>query len=374
MSFYRADRPDGRVDQDGGVTAGPRREQVLAFRAAGQGLARRRPAGDLAPAVAVIGLRRTKQTAVALAARVEAVGAGDLEQALEREELVVVYGARGAHMVVPAGDVEVFTRGTAPADEASLRAAVPGAFLRRLDAAGVTVTDALATVAGAVRDALAGGRRPRGEVAMAVTRALPGLLSPPCRGRCPDPHVEDSLFRLAGVRGVMRFAASSDDLVAMGAPVVSDEEARRELVRRYVRCYGPATPATLAEWAGVSVDDASRSLAETASVDVTGDAVRGVRFLPPYDPWLLDRDRATLVPDPGARRVLWRAAGSPGMVLVNGRPAAAWRTRTRSGRLTLRLQPLTGGPGLDGAMVQDEAQRVGAALGADGTVTVEIET
>ena len=72
--------------------------------------------------------------------------------------------------------------------------------------------------------------------------------------------------------------------------------------------------------------------------------------------------------------MLWRAAGSPGMVLVNGRPAAAWRTRTKSGRLTLRLQPLAGGPELDAAMVQDEAQRVGAALGADGTVTVEIET
>lgn len=373
MSFYRAGRPDGRVDQDGGVTAGLRREQVLAFRAAGHGLGRRRPAGDLAGAAGVIGLRRTKHTAVALAARVEGVGAGDLERALDAEELVVVYGARGAHMVVPAGDVEVFTRGTAPADEASLRAAVPGAFLRRLDAAGVPVTDALATVAGAVVDALAGGRRPRGEVAMAVTRALPGLLSPPCRGRCPDPHVEDSLFRLAGVVGVMRFAGGSDDLVAMGAPALSDGEARRELVRRYLRCYSPAAPATLAEWMGVSAADAGRSLAEAAPVTVAG-TVAGVRFLPAYDPWLLDRDRATLVPDAGARRVLWRAAGNPGAVLVDGEPAAAWRTQTTRHRLTLRLQPLAGGPALDVEAVQHEAQGVGAALGAEGAVTVEMAT
>lgn len=373
MSFYRAARPDGRVDQDGGVTAGPRREQVLAFRAAGQGLGRRRPAGDLAPAVAAIGLRRTRQTAVALAARVEAVRAGDLERALDAEELVVVYGARGAHVVAPAGDVEVFTRGSAPADEASLRAAVPGAFLKALDAAGVAVSDALDTVAGAVGEALSGGRRPRGEVAMAVTRALPGLLSPPCRGRCPDPHVEDSLFRLAGVRGVMRFAGSSDDLVGLGAPVLAAGGARRELVRRYLRCYSPATPATLAGWMGVSVDDARRSLAEAAPVAVTGDAVAGVRFLPPYDPWLLDRDRATLVPDAGARRVLWRAAGSPGVMLVGAEPAAAWRTSTKGGRLTLRVEPLAGGPALDADAVQNEAQRVGAALGAEGTVAVEIE-
>ena len=352
------------------------RSSVLAFRAAGHGLVRRRPAGDLAGAAGAIGLRRTKHTSVALAARVEAMAAGHLERALADEELVVVYGARGTLMIVPAADVGIFTRGTAPADETSRRAAVPGAFLRRLDDAGVTVTDALEAVIAAVRDALSGGPRPRGETAMAVTRALPGLLSPPCRGRCPDPHVEDSLFRLAGVRGVMRFQRGTDDLVAMGEQALSDDEARRELVRRYLRCYAPATPATLADWMGISAADARRSLAALgdASITVTGAVVRGVRFLPQYDPWLLDRDRATLVPDAGARRVLWRASGSPGVVLVDAEPAATWRTHTAGGRLTLRVQALAGGPALDAGAMQDEAQRMGAALGAKGSVTVEMAT
>ena len=354
------------------MIAGIRREQVLAFRAAGHGLGRRRPTGDLAGAAGAIGLRRTKHTTVALAARVEGAAAGDLERALDSEVVVVVYGARGTLMVVPAADVEVFTRGVAPAGEASLRAAVPGAFLRQLDAAGMEVTDALAAVVDAVGGVLAGGPRPRGETAMAVTRTLPGVLSPPCRGRCPDSHVEDSLFRLAGVSGAMRFVAATDDLVAMDGPVLTDGEARAELVRRYVQCYGPATPATLAEWAGISVDDARRSLDKAAPVTVTDDAVRGVRCLPAYDPWLLDRDRATLVPDPGARRVLWQAAGNPGVVLVDAEPAAAWRTSTKGGRLTLRLQPLAGGPAVDRAAVHNEAQQVGAALGAEGTVTVEV--
>ena len=355
------------------MTAGLRREHVLAFRAAGHGLGRRRPAGDLAGAAGIIGLRRTKQTAVALAARVDGVKAGDLERALEDEDVVVVYGARGTLMVVPDADAEVFTRGAAPADETSLRAAVPGAFLRRLDAAGVTVGEALGTVAGAVRDALSGGPLPRGETARAVTRALPGLLSPPCRGRCPDPHVEDSLFRLAGVRGVMRFLRGTDELVAMGEPALADDEARRELVRRYLRCYGPAAPAPLADWMGISVDDARRRLGDAPST-VTGDVVRGVRFLPPYDPWLLDRDRATLVPDAGARRVLWRASGSPGVVLADAEPVAAWRTHTAGGRVTVRLQALVGASAPDAGAMQDEAQRVGAALGAKGSVTVEMAT
>ena len=367
------------------MTAPRTRAQVLALRAAGHGLCRRQPAGDLTGAAAVIGLRRTRHTGVALAARVEGVAAGELERVLGAEELVVVYGARGTHMVVPASDVEVFTLGTAPADEASLRAAVPGAFLRQLDAAGMTVTDALAAVAGAVRAALAGGPRGRGDVAMAVTRALPGPLRPPCRGRCPDPHVEDSLFRLAGVMGVMRFAGNTDDLVALGEPALAAEEARAELVRRYLRCYGPATPATLAAWTGISVDDARRSLAALGEAAVTvgggyvlrgaGDrgsreTCAGVRFLPASDPWLLDRDRSTLVPDKAARQVLWRPAGSPGVVLVDGEAAAVWRTSTRGGRLTLRLVPLAGGPALDTGPVEEEAQVVGVALGAAGRVEV----
>lgn len=90
-----------------------------------------------------------------------------------REELVTIFGARGTQMVVPAADVEIFTRGSAPADETSQRAAVPGAFLRELDTAGVAVTDGLAAVVDAVRDALAGGPRLRGETALAVSRALP---------------------------------------------------------------------------------------------------------------------------------------------------------------------------------------------------------
>jgi hypothetical protein len=204
-----------------------------------------------------------------------------------------------------------------------------------------------------------------------VTRALPGVLSPPCRGRCPYPHVEDTLFRLAGVRGAMRFVGAADDLVAMDGPVLTDHEVRAELVRRYLRCYGPATPAALAEWAGISVDDARRSLAGAAPVTVTDDVVRGVRFLPAYDPWLLDRDRATLVPDASTRRLLWRASGNPGVVLVDAEPAAAWRTHTKAGRLTLLLEPLPGGRAPDADEVHDEAQFVGSALGAEGTVTVE---
>jgi hypothetical protein len=63
---------------------------------------------------------------------------------------------------------------------------------------------------------------------------------------------------------------------------------------------------------------------------------------------------ATLVVDAAARRVLWRPAGNPGVVLVDGEPAAAWRRR-------VKLDPLPGGPAVDLVDLHDEARSVGLA-------------
>lgn len=64
------------------------------------------------------------------------------------------------------------------------------------------------------------------------------------------------------------------------------------------------------------------------------ESVAGVRFLPPYDPYLLDRDRATLVPDRAAQNAVWRAVGGPGLLLVDGEPVGHWKTRRREMQIT----------------------------------------
>jgi len=354
------------------------RRRVLAYRVTGHGLAARRPAAALVDAVGAIGLRHTKHAALSVAARLDGVSAAHLADALEDERLVAFYGARGTVMMAPARDFGVFTLGVAPVGEASLRAALPGAFVRHLDRAGMTASDALAWVTGAVRDALAAGPRPRGETAQAVTRAVRGPLTPPCRGRCPDPHVEDSLFRLAGVNGAMRFHRGDDVLVGVEAGSLPPaDECRAEFVRRYLRGHGPSPAAALAAWAGVSVADARRSLdglgGELVGVEVDGrdggvllraDAhraagadVEGVRFLPPFDPLLLDRDRALLVPSREGQKAVWRAAGNPGVVVVDGEPVAIWRTRKGEPAVV----PLDGARRVDPALLADEARRLTAA-------------
>ncbi|HWI64183.1 MAG TPA: crosslink repair DNA glycosylase YcaQ family protein, partial [Symbiobacteriaceae bacterium] len=65
---------------------------------------------------------------------------------------------------------------------------------------------------------------------------------------------------------------------------------------------------------------------------------RGVRFLPPHDPYLQMRDRATLVADRAVQRRLWRAAGSPGAVLADGELVATWRAEKHGKRLCLTVE------------------------------------
>ena len=70
---------------------------------------------------------------------------------------------------------------------------------------------------------------------------------------------------------------------------------------------------------------------------LTATPTRGVvRLLPRSDPGLLARDRARVVPDPAARKVLWPAVGWPGAVFVDGEVVGAWRTRAaKKGTLTV---------------------------------------
>ena len=361
------------------------RSQVLAFRTIGHGLAaRRHGAGSLLDAIGRVGLRRTKNAHLSLAARLDSIGPGDeIDRALDDGRLVAFYGARGTVMMAAPDDVPVLTLGTAPSDEESLRAAIPGAYLRQLDRATMPATEALQAVIEAIREVLADGPLPRGETAMAVTAQLPRLLTPPCRGRCPDPHVEDSLFRLAGVNGTMRFGGSGDELVAVDAPERDAVPAMRaEFVHRYLGCYGPSTPAAMAAWAGISTSDAKRSLEalgnEVVPVSVDGRpagviladhtstatsaVVEGVRFLPPFDPYLLDRDRTLLVPDRAAQKVVWRAAGNPGVLLMDGEPVATWRTRKKSGTTTLAIEPFDTAAPVDRPDVHEEARRVASLV------------
>ena len=114
----------------------------------------------------------------------------------------------------------------------------------------------------------------------------------------------------------------------------------------------------VAAWAGIAPADAQRSWDRVADhlvpVDVDGrpawlhasDVARlespptpaGVRLLPPYDSYLDQRDRATLLPDKALQRRVWRILGNPGVVLADGHIAGLWRPQKKGKRLVVTVE------------------------------------
>ncbi len=132
-------------------------------------------------------------------------------------------------------------------------------------------------------------------------------------------------------------------------PEDDPQEARLELARRYLHVFGPATPATFAQWAGFRPLAAGRAAFEALAESLTpvrtpvGDAwilsrdepafrnpggpAAAARLLPSGDAYFLlqGADRELLVPDPDHRRRLWTPRVWPGAILVEGEIVGTWR-------------------------------------------------
>ncbi len=355
------------------------REQALAFRVAAHNLHERLPAGSAREAAAVIGLQDFPpgSAPVALAARVEGSRPQDLD------ELVIVYSFRGAAIAVPPKELAVFTTALAPPDEDAARAQI-GNATESLDAAGVNALDALERVSGAVADALSDGPLERDDFHQALRERLPPELLWWCRG-CGSHHVHPLLWRATGVMGVLAVAGRRGRVTVFGAPPKAPKvkDASAELVRRFLRAYGPATRTELAAWAGISPAHARALLAEiedeVEGVDLAGrqalilaadsdrlaspPAASGVRLLGGYDAYLDQRDRETLLPDRDLRKRVRRPLGNPGVALVDGQLAGLWRPEKKGKRLVVNIEPITPAARRAADGVEAEASVVAAHRG-----------
>ena len=286
------------------------RSQILAFRRHVGALDERLPPGASSlRRVAWAGLQDSMPRAALLSIHARVEGAEPLSW--EHPSLVQVWGPRFSVYVVPARDHAIFTVGRYPDDERGRRAAEDMAaqlhkFLR--------------------------GRR------MTDRKAGRGL-------------GVGNWMRYATTTGTVRIrweGARAPTLWTVPRPEIDPADARRELTRRYLHVFGPATPESFARWAGVGQAEArsafkglARSL--TAVRTPIGDAwilardealfraperpAAAARLLPSGDAYyLLQReDRELLVPDPRRRGALWTSRVWPGAVLVAGEVVGAWR-------------------------------------------------
>lgn len=312
----------------------------------------------------------------------------------QRRSLVKTYGLRGTVHLFPADELPLWL--------AALRATPRPNEARWLAEMGLEVAQKEAIVA-AIGEALDGRSLTREELGLEVARRVGSwaieALSPAFGGQWPRWLIT---LGAAATAGLLCFGPNQGTRVTFVRPdqwlgrwqAVDEATALREVFRRYLSAYGPATPRDFAQWFGLPPRAALTVLREVADeleeVEVEGhrawwlsseaagswpQAQDVVRVLPHFDCYLIGchpRDR--LVPAAWAERVLTRGGiGNLPLVLVDGVVAGRWQQRQAGRRLEVRVepfQPLSADQyqGLEAAVARVreivEVERVVLALGA----------
>jgi hypothetical protein len=347
----------------------PERDQILAFRLAGHNLTRRLGPRSVTRAAAACGIQETPlgSAAIAFLARIEKLTPALLDRALFADRtLISVWAMRGAPYVVPAGDLAVFTLGALPIAAVSFKQSL-GGWSDALEKVGLDPFETLERMASASQTLLDGRTLNVNDLRDGIYRRVRSLskVKRPvfARDDMPEP-----LFRAIGTtgsicivagRGTDTELARTDQWVGRTPPRPDPSEARAELARRFLHCYGPATAQQFADWTQRSLADAKKAFAliEEELIEVSLDRAKswllrrddkafssppqptGVRLLPAQDPYLQQRDRATVLPKEVDRRRQWQAIRGPGAVLLNGEIVATWRARTKGTRLEVTIEP-----------------------------------
>jgi uncharacterized protein YcaQ len=222
--------------------------------------------------------------------------------------------------------------------------------------------------------------------------------------RVGDPAVTErlgsgfgELLKPAAFTGDLCFAPSEGRLVRFTSPAAwldgfsppgPDEAAARELVRTYLRAYGPAPREQFQRWFGMSSPaEAGRWLASLgdAVCEVEVEGARGwmlaedaaeaaaarpsgvVRLLPAFDHYVVGAPRSTDAILPAAHRArVYRPQGwlSP-VLLVDGRMAGVWSHDAGGARVVVRVEPFVRVGHDVRAGVEAEAARLAAFLGGE---------
>ncbi|MBO9532785.1 MAG: AlkZ family DNA glycosylase [Solirubrobacteraceae bacterium] len=356
-----------------------RSDQILAFRFSRSGLdARDRT--DLASAVDCPTSDRDRDAAlIAIAARADGIKRAAFERAIDRGSLVMAHAIRGSLHVVAPEDHTLFGASLIADHDDDLARQLGPQLAHLCEDEKIHPTDALAEVTEAVRKALASERQlSRDELHEQMRHHVRDELLPWCE-RCRSHHVPPLLWRFATAMAGVRLDSQRRYRVAQPA----DPPPAHEAAHRFLRWYGPATPGEFSEWAGVAPSHGRRlweqiedELVEIEDPD--GRAVwllgedmeefndpppaEGVRLLPPGDPYLWKPNRKLLARDESVRNKLFRPAGSPGAMIVDGKLVGSWRARAKRQEIDFDIEPFTR---LKKGAVEEEALRLASLRGVE---------
>jgi hypothetical protein len=254
---------------------------------------------------------------LAVRARSQGLHASDVDQALEGGELVVSWLNRGTLHLVRVEDYPWLHALTTP------QLATSNAT--RLRQEGVSPVQAERGVAAVTRQ-LAGGPKTRLQLRAALEAA--GV---PVAGQAAVHVLFLATLRGVCVRGPMvgkeqAFVLAQDWLPK--APAVDRDQALGELARRYLAGHGPSSEHDLAKWAGITLGDARRALAQCVS-SRTGPATvepapfPAPRLLGAFDELLMGWASRTPVLGDHSEVVTRNGIFSP-IALVRGKAVGTW--------------------------------------------------
>jgi hypothetical protein len=322
------------------------REQALAYRIQASGLARS------GPVRLGLGIQDTPygSAALALAAR-----------GLSGDGLTLVWGARGAPVLLPTPDLARHAAALWPVSDADATTRIMNPRIKEGARLGIAAFTAAASAMREVVTAPMG----KGEVSTGVSALVPESLTYDCEP-CQARHISGALFQQVGLAAGVRVvpAGRGTTLAPLEArPSVPEHaEGTGDLIKTFLRRLGPATPAEAAKFIGTSQtalrpvwpDDLAEVRIDGRRAWLPADAVDDlraaktpefVRLLPYGDPYMQARDRTLLVPDPAREKAVWKVLAAPGAVLADGEIVGTWRAKLAKAR-TLEVtvtpfEPLT---------------------------------
>lgn len=363
----------------------PTEDQIRSFRLHSHHLDREYGEESILEVAGACGLQNSPPGAweAAVHCRVPGCGREELSCLLEeKKELLQAWSLRGAPFVFPTAEREIFLNALIPAEgEEWIYTRGIGLALDALEMSEEELLERLLRVIPRLNGRVIQGKNELDQtLAEWMERELPEekreAWNRPSMYGSPDRQTVGGaavsfLLRPCSFLGQVAFgkrqgvspsftgtAAWLDGRMEKEIPRQADPAAARLLVRKCLRCYGPAVPDHFAAWLGCSGKQARRMWAlaaeEMEPVSVLGkkefiltedrealaarpDFSRGLLLLSAHDPYLDQRERHFLQKNPALCRRIWKTTANPGVVVNEGRAAGIWTARKKKEKLEVEI-------------------------------------